>query len=250
MSAPTPCAFPEWAPRADGRERAQHSQANALPYRSGSQSGSQAGHSRQRAGVLGAILAAIVVMAAAGVLAWMLVLPGIAQARFAATTGAQLRLRGLMGDPFAGRASVTGWTLHADATPTSVVLAKGAAAEVVAPGWRGALDGTTTATAPLRIESLSIRLAEVRLAPDAKGRWPLLATLAAVGLPYEVNGPIGTDAPHLHIARLQLTVETIVIRDARTARDVKVRIDWRGEFKNLTHSRPVVVALLAAARRE
>jgi hypothetical protein len=41
-----------------------------------------------------------------------------------------------------------------------------------------------------------------------------------------------------------------VVRDAATGRDVARAVAWSGEFSELDHTRPVVAALLAAARRE
>jgi len=204
--------------------------------------------SAPRGGVLGTVLAGLAVAAACAVLGWMLLLPVAAQTRFAAATGAELRLRGLMGDPFAGRATVTGWTLRADPSPGAALLARGGAAELIAPGWRAAWTAETAE--PLVIESLDLHLSEIRLAPDPGGRWPLLAALAALGLPYEAGGRIGVDVAPLRLAHLRLVVDTVVVRDGPSGREVARPVAWRGEFHDLDHARPVVAALLAAARRE
>jgi len=204
--------------------------------------------SSRRAGVLGSTLAGLVLVSAIFVLAWMLLLPLVAQERFIAATGAELRLQGLMADPFAGRATVTGWTLRAAAAPDSAVLARGGVAALVAPSWRAAWNAG--AGAPLVIESLDLHFTEVRLAPDARGQWPLLSALAALGLPYEQGGRTGPEAVLLRLARLRLKVDTVVVRDAATGRDVARPVAWSGEFSELDHTRPVVAALLAAARRE
>ncbi len=201
---------------------------------------------RRRGGIAGWALGALVFCVAFGVLAWMLLLPGVAQARFAtATGGAELRVRGLMGDPFAGRATVTGWTLRASAEPDARVLARGGASEVVSSDWRVAL-GATPAGGVVTIDSLTLRATEIVLAPDAQGRWPLLALGASAGLPYERGGKVG-DGPRVRVRHLRLAVDTVVVRDATSGRDTPVRVDWRGEFRDLDHSRPVVAALLAAA---
>ncbi len=200
----------------------------------------------RRGGVAGWALGALVFCAALAVLAWMLLLPGLAQARFnAAAGGAELRLRGLMGDPFAGRATVTGWTLRASAEPGAPVLARGGASEIVSADWRVAL-GAAPAGGVVTIDSLALRVSELVLAPDAQGRWPLLALGASAGLPYERGGKIG-DGPRVRVRHLRLAVDTVVVRDAATGRDTPVRVDWRGEFRDLEHSRPVVAALLAAS---
>jgi hypothetical protein len=54
----------------------------------------------------------------------------------------------------------------------------------------------------------------------------------------------------LRLARLRLKVDTVVVRDAATGREVARPVAWSGEFRDLDHARPVVAALLAAARRE
>lgn len=202
----------------------------------------------RRGGVLGTVLAGLAVASACVVLGWMLLLPVVAQSRFSAATGADLRLQGLMGDPFAGRATVTGWTLRADPSPGAALLARGGAAELIAPGWRAAWTAETAE--PLVIESLDLHLTEVRLAPDARGRWPLLAALAALGLPYEAGGRIGPDVAPLRLVRLRLMVDDVIVRDAGSGREVARPIAWSGEFRDLDHARPVVAALLAAARRD
>jgi hypothetical protein len=198
-----------------------------------------------RGGVLAWIAAALVFCAALAVLAWMLLLPVVAQTRFASATGTELRLRGLMGDPFAGRATVTGWTLRATSSPQAPVLARGGASEIVSADWQAAL-GASGDRDTIVIDSLTLHAAELHLAPDAKGRWPLLALGASAGLPYERDGKVG-DGPRMRVTLLTLRVDNIVIRDATTGRDTSVRIDWSGEFRDLDHSRPVVAALLAAA---
>jgi hypothetical protein len=192
------------------------------------------------------MLGALVFCAALSVLAWILLLPGVAQARFATTTGgAELRLRGLMGDPFAGRATVSGWTLRASAAPEARVLARGGAAEIISSDWRVAL-GARPQGGVAVIDSLDLRVAEIVLAPEADGRWPLLALGATAGLPYERGGKIG-DGPRVRVRHLRLVVDTVIVRDSATGRDTPVRVDWRGEFRDLDHSRPLVAALLAAA---
>lgn len=202
---------------------------------------------RTRGGVLGWLAAALVFCSALAVLAWMLLLPAVAQTRFAAGTGgAELRLRGLMGDPFAGRATVTGWTLRASADPKSPVLARGTASEIVSADWQSALGITGSGKDPVVIDKLVLHAAELVLAPDAQGRWPLLALGASSGLPYERGGKTG-DGARVRIKNLKLSVDTVVVRDAASGRNQAVRVDWRGEFRDLDHSRPVVAALLAAA---
>ena len=175
----------------------------------------------------------------------MLLLPVAAQTRFAAATGTELRLQGLMGDPFAGRATVTGWTLRASDAPQAPVLARGGAAEIISTDWQAAL-GAGGDRDTVVIDSLTLHAAELFLAPDAKGRWPLLALGASAGLPYERGGKTG-EGPRVRIAHLKLSVDNVVVRDAATGRDTPVRVAWRGEFRDLDHSRPVVAALLAAA---
>lgn len=200
----------------------------------------------RRGGVAGWALGALVFCAALAVLAWMLLLPGLAQTRFnAATGGAELRLRGLMGDPFTGRATVAAWTLRASDGPGAPVLARGGASEIVSTDWRVALGGAPVGGAAT-IDSLTLRVTEMTLSPDAQGRWPLLALGASAGLPYERGGKVG-DGPRVRVKLLRLSVDTVVVRDGATGRDTPVRLDWRGEFRDLEHSRPVVAALLAAA---
>jgi len=202
-------------------------------------------HSGTRGGVLAWLAGGLVFLAAAATLAWMLLLPVAVQSRFSAATGAQLLVRGLMGDPFSGRATVTGWTLNANASPGSRVLARGGASKIVAPDWQAALAAEPGGTAV--IDSLDLAVTEAVLAPDAKGAWPLLSLAAAAGLPYEKDGPSG-DGPRVKIKHLRLAVETVVVRDARTGRDTPVRIAWHGEFQNLGNTKPVLTALLAAVR--
>ena len=176
---------------------------------------------RTRGGVLGWLVGALVFGAALAVLAWMLLLAGLAQARFAAGTGgAELRLRGLMGDPFAGRATVTGWTLRVSADPKSPVLARGAASEIVSSGWQAALGITGPGKGPVVIDKLVLTATELVLAPDAQGRWPLLALGASAGLPYERGGKTG-DGPRVRIQHLKLNVDTVIVRDAATGRTLQ-----------------------------
>jgi hypothetical protein len=197
-------------------------------------------------GILAWLLAGLAFCGALAVLTWMLLLPAVAQTRFAAASGgAELRLQGLMGDPFAGRAAVTGWTLRASAAPTAPVLARGGASELSAADWRAALDADPE-TGIAAIDSITLRATELYLAPDAKGRWPLLSLGASAGLPYERGGKVG-EGPRVRVRHLRLFVDTVIVRDAATDRDTPVRIDWRGEFRDLDHSRPLVAALLAAA---
>lgn len=201
---------------------------------------------RHRGGIFSWLLGGLVFLAAAAVLAWMLLLPNAVESRFAAATGASLRLQGLTGDPFAGRASVTGWTLRENDTPTSRVLARGAASALHAPDWRG--NYTRSGGELVVIDRLDLHLIDAYLAPDPDGRWSLLAIAAASGLPYERGGPISDESPRVRIKKLSLRVDTILVRDAATGRETPVRIDWRGEFTELDHTRPIVAALLAAAR--
>lgn len=202
---------------------------------------------RRRGGVLGWLGAALVFCSALAVLAWMLLLPAVAQTRFAAGTGgAELRVQGLMGDPFAGRATVAGWTLRASADPKSPVLARGVASEIVSSDWQAALGIGGSAKDSVMIDKLVLHATALALAPDAKGRWPLLALGASAGLPYERGGKTG-EGRRVRIKNLKLVVDTVVVRDAASGLDKSVRIDWRGEFRDLDHSRPVVAALLAAA---
>ncbi|MEO0056117.1 MAG: hypothetical protein RLZZ50_2064 [Verrucomicrobiota bacterium] len=199
-----------------------------------------------RGGIFGWLVATLVFCAALGAIAWMLLLPAVAQTRFAAATGgAELRVLGLMGDPFSGRATVTGWTLRASPSSTAPVLARGGASEIIATRWQAAL-AADPETGVAFIDSLTLRASELILAPDAKGRWPLLALGASAGLPYERGGKIG-DGPRVRVKLLRLSVDTVIVRDSSTGRDTPVRIGWRGEFKDLDHSRPIVAALLAAA---
>lgn len=201
---------------------------------------------RRRGGVLGWLAAALVFCTALAVLAWMLLLPAAVQSRFAgATNGAELRVQGLMGDPFSGRATVTGWTLRASDAPDAPVLARGAASEMIAADWQSALRSAGK-DEPVTINRVTLHATELFLAPDNQGRWPLLALGAAVGLPYERGGKTGGN-PRLRVKHLRLAVDTVVVRDANGGRDTPVRVDWRGEFRDLDHTRPVVAALLAAA---
>lgn len=193
------------------------------------------------------MLVGLLILAAAGALAWMLLLPAAVQSRFAAATGAELSVRGLMGDPFAGRATVSGWTLRADTSPEAAVLARGGASRVVTSDWRAALDENASGADTLIIDRLELDVAEARLTPAPDGTWPLLGLAAAAGLPFEKNGPAG-EGPRLSVRHLKLAVDTLVVRDARTQADTAVRIAWRGEFENVDHSRPVFDALLEAVR--
>lgn len=200
----------------------------------------------RRGGVLVWLIGGLLFIGAAGTLAWMLLLPGAVQARFAAATGSALQVRGLAGDPFAGEATVAGWTLRASTERDAAILARGGAASVRAPGWRDALSSQAGET--VVIERLDLVVNEAVLAPDDAGRWALLSIAAAAGLPYERGGAVGADAPRVRIKRLRLQVETIVIRNSPGGRPIPVRINWSGEFTDLDHLRPVVTALLAAAR--
>jgi hypothetical protein len=201
---------------------------------------------RLRGGALGWLIGGLVFLVAAGVLAWMVLLPAAVESRFAAATGADLRLQGLAGDPFSGKANVTGWTLRETGAPGSPMIARGAASSLHAPGWRGSFDASEGEL--VVIDRLDIHLVEARLAPDADGRWPLLAIAAASGLPYERGGPVGDESPRLRIKKLRLRVDTIHVRNAATGQETPVAINWIGEFSELDHTRPVVAALLAAAR--
>jgi hypothetical protein len=192
------------------------------------------------------LVGALVFATAAVVLAWMLLLPSAVESRFAAATGASLRLQGLSGDPFSGQASVTGWTLRETEAPGSPVLARGAASALHASGWRASLNASDTA--PVVIDRLDIHLVEARLAPDPDGRWPLLAVAAASGMPYERGGPVSDESPRVRVKKLRLRVDTVIVRNSATGLETPVRIDWSGEFTELDHTRPVVAALLAAAR--
>ncbi|MBC8010942.1 MAG: hypothetical protein H7067_12695 [Burkholderiales bacterium] len=193
------------------------------------------------------VLGGVLLCAASVLLAWMLLLPGAVQSRLSAATGAQFSVQGLMGDPFAGRATATGWTLRASPALDSPLLARGGATEIVASDWRAALAGENAGS--IVIDRLDLVISEAVLAPDKKGSWRLLALAAGAGLPYERDGKIG-EGPRLRIAHLRLSVETLIVRDAKTGRDTPVHIAWRGEFRELEHTRPVVAALLAAARGE
>lgn len=198
-----------------------------------------------RGGILGWLLGGLIVATALAVLGWMLLLPGTVRHRFAALTGgAELALQGLMGDPFNGRATVTGWTLRASSAPEAVLLAEGGPGEVVASGWQAAVNARPGSR--LVLDSARLHVTRLVLAPDASGQWTLLALAAAAGLPYDREGTIGAEAARVSIRKLSLSVESVVVRDAATARDIAVRIDWHGEFRDLDHSRPLVAALLAA----
>lgn len=198
-------------------------------------------------GILARVLGGLLVLAAAGALAWMLLLPAAVESRFAAATGSELSLRGLMGDPFAGRATVGEWTLRASSSPEAPVLARGGASRVVTTDWRAALGETSPQADTFVIDRLDLDVAEARLTPAPDGTWPLLGIAAAAGLPFEKNGAAG-DGPRLSVRHLKLTVDTLVVRDARTDAETSVRIAWRGEFENVDHSRPVFDALLEAVR--
>lgn len=199
----------------------------------------------RRGGVAAWLLGGILLCAALATLAWMLLLPGLVQSRFSTVSGgAQLSLQGLMGDPFTGRATVTGWRLRASAAADSPVLAEGKSSQLLAADWQRALEARPGATVVL--DSAELHVTRLVLAPDAAGKWPLLALAAAAGLPYERGGPVGADSPRVRVKKLLLRVETVVVRDARNGRDQAVRVDWRGEYRDLDHSRPIVAALLAA----
>lgn len=200
----------------------------------------------RRGGVIAWLIGGLAFVAAAGVLAWMLLLPAAVESRFAASTGAALRLRGLAGDPFAGRASVTGWTLRETDSADSPILARGGATTLLAPGWRGGFQSSGGEW--VVVDRLDVSLLDARLVPDPNGRWPLLAVAAASGLPYERGGPVGDESPRLRIKKLRLRVETILVRNAATGRETPVRIDWSGEFTDIDHTRPIIAALLEAAR--
>lgn len=203
--------------------------------------------SSRRGGVWPWLIGGLVCCAALAVLAWMVLLPGAVQAKLAAATGGQFKLEGLMGDPFSGRATAKSWTLRASASPESPILARGTAAEIVASGWRDTLseDGPDTVV----IDRLDLTVAEAVLAPDVNGTWRLLTLAAGSGLPYERGGKIGETTAHVRIKHLRLSVETLIVRDAKTDLETPVRIAWRGEFHDVDHTRPVVAALLAAAAR-
>lgn len=204
------------------------------------------GSAGRRGGALAWVIGALCFAAAALTLAWMLLLPAAVQSRFAAATGgADLALRGLAGDPFAGRATVTGWTLRATASPSSPVLASGGPSSLLAPGWREALGAAPGSAAT--IDEIDLHVAEARLAPDTKGRWQLLSLAAAAGLPYERGGAIG-DGPRVRVRRLRLRVDTLLVLDGNTGRETRVAVAWRGEFTDLDHLRPVVAALFEAVR--
>lgn len=199
----------------------------------------------RQGGVIAWLLGGLLICAALATLAWMLLLPGLVQSRFsAASGGAQLSLQGLMGDPFAGRASVTGWQLRASAATDAPVLAEGKTSRLLASDWQRALEARAGSTVVL--DAAELHVTRLVLAPDAAGKWPLLALAAAAGLPYERHGPVGAESPRVRVKNLLLRVDAVVVRDARTGRDQAVRIDWRGEYRDLDHTRPVVAALLAA----
>ncbi len=201
--------------------------------------------SPRRGGVGAWLLGGLLICGALATLAWMLLLPGLVQSRFSTLSGgAALSLQGLMGDPFAGRATVTGWQLRASQDPNAKILAEGKTSQLLATDWQRALDARPGASVVL--DSAEIHATRLVLAPDADGKWPLLALAAAAGLPYESRGPIGAEAPRVRVKKLLLRVDAVVVRDARTGRDQTVRIDWRGEYRDLDHSRPIVAALLAA----
>lgn len=198
-----------------------------------------------RGGIIAWLLGGLLICGALATLAWMLLLPGLVQSRFSTLSGgAALNLKGLMGDPFTGRATVTSWQLRASEAADAPVLAEGKTSQLLAADWQRALDARPGATVAL--DSAEIHVTRLVLAPDAAGKWPLLALAAAAGLPYERNGPIGAESPRVRVKKLLLRVDTVVVRDARTRRDQTVRIDWRGEYRDLDHSRPIVAALLAA----
>lgn len=196
--------------------------------------------------IVSGLIAVVAVLGAGAVLAWMLLLPFAMQAKFLAATGAELRISGLMGDPFSGRARVTGWILRRDASAQAPILARGGPSSVFASTWREAFVAKTN-LGPVVIDELNLHITEAFLAPDARGEWPLLALGAAAGLPFEIAGPIG-DGPRVRIRHLQLFVEKVRVLDARTGAETTVRIAWRGEFRDLDHTRPVLTALLAAVR--
>ena len=198
-------------------------------------------------GVLPWLIGGVAVCAAAAILAWMVLLPRAVQAKLSAATGAQFQVEGLMGDPFNGRATAKSWTLRASAAPDSPVLARGTAAEIVASDWRAALDENGPDT--VVIDRLDLKVTEAVLAPDANGSWRLLTLAAGSGLPYERGGKVGAETARVRINHLRLSVETLVVRDAKTDLETPVRIRWSGEFRDLDHSKPVVAALLAAAAR-
>lgn len=202
--------------------------------------------SRRRGGILGWLAGTLVFLAAAASLAWMILLPSAVETRFADITGASLRLQGLTGDPFSGTASVTGWTLRETDSPGAPVIARGAATALHAPGWRGSFNASDGEL--VVIDGLDLHLVEARLAPDPDGRWPLLAIAAASGLPYERGGPVSDQNARVRVKKFRLRVDTILVRNATTGTETPVRIDWAGEFTELDHTRPVVAALLAAAR--
>ena len=207
---------------------------------------SRASRPTSRRGGIGAwLLGGLLIGGALATLAWMLLLPGIVQSRFSALSGgAALNLQGLMGDPFTGRATVTSWQLRASEAADAPILAEGKTSQLLASDWQRALDARPGASVTL--DSAEIHVTRLVLAPDAAGKWPLLALAAAAGLPYERQGPVGAESPRVRVKKLLLRVDSVVVRDARTGRDQTVRIDWRGEYRDLDHSRPLVAALLAA----
>ena len=202
----------------------------------------------RRGGVLVWRIGAALVCAALGVLAWMVVLPRAVESRLAAVTGARFQVTGLMGDPFGGRATATGWVLRATDAENAPVLARGGRAEIVVPDWRGAIGDGGAKPEKFEIERLDLNITDLDLSPDATGAWPVLALAAAAGMPYEHGGKIGP-SPRLRVKRLKLRVAQVTVKDAATGRATPMRIDWQGEFRDLDHSRPVVTALLAAAGR-
>ena len=197
-------------------------------------------------GILARALVCLLALGAAAVLAWMLLLPAAVQSRFAAAVGAELRLHGLAADPFSGRATVTGWTLHANESPEAPVLARGGASRVVTSDWHAALADPAPAT--MIFDQLQLHVTEALLAPDPEGRWPLLGLAAAAGLPYEKGGPVG-EGPRLLIRRLSLKIDTVIVKNAHDGSTVPVPIGWRGNFDDLDHTRPVLESILTAVRQ-
>jgi hypothetical protein len=209
--------------------------------------GPDASGSPRRGGVLPWLIGGLVCCVALAALAWMVLLPGAVQARLAAATGGQFKVEGLMGDPFSGRATAKSWILRASAAPDSPVLARGATAEIVASDWSDALSENGPDT--VVIDRLDLTVTEAVLAPDAHGAWRLLTLAAGSGLPYERGGKVGETTSRVRIKHLRLSVETLIVRDAKTDLETPVRIAWRGEFRDVDHTRPIVAALLAAAAR-
>jgi hypothetical protein len=202
----------------------------------------------RRGGILAGLAAALVFAAALAVLGWMLLAPALAQERFATATGAELRLDGLMADPFGGRATVSGWAVRASAAPKAPQLAHGGASSAATAAWPTLL--AASAGESVVVDEVTLDVTTLTLAPDAKGQWPLLALAAASGLPYECGGPIGPEAPRVKIKLLRLKVAALVVRDAASKRDVSVPIAWKGEFRDFDHTRPLVSALLAAVAQK